>query len=544
MKKIILPVACLFAATTLQAQEGPAGTDAIVQVFAANDLGMHCVDREFSVYSILPPFNVVHAQAVWRRPGQMPMVLDDTHVHLTYNAVKDLHRSRNSASAAKTDFWQNSLALFGMQLAPGEGLTGLYMPNDAPTIGPQPIAWSNTHGIFEAFGIPIYPIDDNGNENSYPLMKMSVVHNNSGKILSSQHIVLPTSSETDCQNCHATGGIAADDPGIPWSQETDLEIQTKRNVLKIHDWHQSTDLEASQPVLCASCHYSAALDLEGTGPTGDQLLNPTMSATMHGFHGALTDANGNPIFSSGANANDSCYQCHPGQDTQCHRGAMADGGMKCFDCHGDMNAVGGNRTPWADLPKCQSCHTGDVQNHLNGNDLEFAADGIRLQKAWRIGDTSATAIEAPNSRFKENADTLYRFSKGHGGMTCMACHGSPHAIWPVTPEYTNDNVAAYEVQGHTGTVIECSTCHTTDLGLSMNGPHGMHAVGQSYFLNDHSQIADNNLAQCRKCHGNNLRGTVLSRAAVDRRLWDNRQNKWRNFTKGEQVACNKCHKMP
>ena len=34
------------------------------QVLAANDLGMHCMDREFSVFSILPPFNVVNAQVV------------------------------------------------------------------------------------------------------------------------------------------------------------------------------------------------------------------------------------------------------------------------------------------------------------------------------------------------------------------------------------------------------------------------------------------------------------------------------------------------
>ena len=29
------------------------------KVFAANDLGMHCVDKDYSVLSILPPFNVV-----------------------------------------------------------------------------------------------------------------------------------------------------------------------------------------------------------------------------------------------------------------------------------------------------------------------------------------------------------------------------------------------------------------------------------------------------------------------------------------------------
>jgi len=30
-------------------------------VLAANDLGMHCMDREFSIFSILPPFNVINA---------------------------------------------------------------------------------------------------------------------------------------------------------------------------------------------------------------------------------------------------------------------------------------------------------------------------------------------------------------------------------------------------------------------------------------------------------------------------------------------------
>ncbi|WP_455219121.1 hypothetical protein, partial [Kaarinaea lacus] len=31
---------------------------------AANDLGMHCADLDYQVFSILPPFNVVHAQVI------------------------------------------------------------------------------------------------------------------------------------------------------------------------------------------------------------------------------------------------------------------------------------------------------------------------------------------------------------------------------------------------------------------------------------------------------------------------------------------------
>jgi len=539
---LLLLLACSASAS---AQEGLAAQNAKVQVFAANDLGMHCTDRETSVYSILPPFNVIHAQAVWRRAGHLPMLLDATSIELTYSAVADLNGSRNSTSLhGKTDFWQNAGALFGATLAPGESLTGFFMPGDAPIVGPQQLPWSTTHTFFEGFGIPITPIDDQGLDNPYPVMRISAVHKATGRIVGFQDIVLPVSAETDCQNCHASGQIAAVDPGVVWSVESDLEVQTKRNVLKLHDFKEATALEANQPVLCASCHYSAALDLGGVGPIGEQLLHSSMSSTMHGYHGTLTDIGGAPIFPPGASAAATCYQCHPGQNTQCHRGAMADGGMECFDCHGDMNAVGGNRTPWMDMPKCQSCHTGDAVNHLTGANLNFATDGIRLEQAWHIGDTTAIPIDAPNSRFREEAGTLYRFSKGHGELACTACHGSPHATWPVQPQRSNDNIAAYEAQGHTGTVIECAACHTTDLGVTLGGPHGMHPVGASLFLDDHKEIAEHHLGLCRTCHGANLLGTVLSRVAVNRTLWNDEQHRWENFVKGEQVACDKCHSMP
>lgn len=39
-------------------------------LFAANDLGMHCADLDYQIFSILPPFNVVHAQVV--RKGADP----------------------------------------------------------------------------------------------------------------------------------------------------------------------------------------------------------------------------------------------------------------------------------------------------------------------------------------------------------------------------------------------------------------------------------------------------------------------------------------
>ena len=356
-------------------------------------------------------------------------------------------------------------------------------------------------------------------------------------------------------------------------------------------------LANSTPVQCSQCHYSPALDLAQLGPTDDpgnqvfqQSVNISMSAVMHGHHGSLL-LEGQPLFPdmpspAGRDPEDTiavleetCYQCHPGKRTQCLRGAMFSGGVVCQDCHGEMADVGndfttgGTRVPWASEPKCQSCHTGDAQNPDHPAGAIVAADGIRLLQAYT---TDANApIERPDSRFAEN-ESLYRLSgnkttalddQGHGGIMCEGCHGSTHAIWPNQNPFANDNVAAMQLQGHTGTITECGTCHgDADLGMSMDGPHGMHQVS---VMSDNGTAIDtgapittwnrnheelNNFSSCRACHGNNGQGTVLSRAAANRTLECkedssvcrkvniNGEEERRIFVaRGTEISCDLCH---
>ena len=314
-------------------------------VLAANDLGMHCMDREFSVFSILPPFNVVNAQVVKRDSNGQPYVADDREVDLFYDDVADATGSINSSSVGKTDFWSYANALFDVILPEGQGLTGLYMPADDPQVrGSQPMEYSLNKEMFSAEGIPITPYDDTLVNRPYPMMRISAVDAQSGETIGHLDVVVPVATETDCQNCHRTGAMAADDPGIVWSTAQDREIQSKINILRLHDDENNTSLEASQPVLCARCHYSPALDLAGTGPAGEQVGKPNFSRVMHEFHGELQD-NGQPVFLPGDPVENTCYQCHPGNITQCQRGAMKTGGMDCNDCHGDMLAVGGDIRP-------------------------------------------------------------------------------------------------------------------------------------------------------------------------------------------------------
>ena len=517
-------------------------------VLAYNDLGMHCMDREFSVFSILPPFNVLNAQVVLRDSKGDPYLGDNLDVDVMYSPIQDASGSINSYSYApgsdKTDFWLYANTLFGTMLQPGEGLTGYYMPEDHPTNpGSQAMGYNPVHGWFSAEGIPITPTDDSQGVNPFPLLRITALDPDSGSAMGSIDAVVPVATETDCQACHATGEIGADDPAVTWSSLGDLEKQSKVNILLLHDERQGTDLVSSQPVLCAGCHYSKALDLTGAGPSGDQIGNPTFSKVMHEYHGDLTEG-GLPVFPPAGTIEENCYQCHPGQQTQCQRGAMKTGGMDCFDCHGNMVAVGGNRAPWVDLPNCQSCHTGDAVSHLSGAGMEPDASGIRLTQAYLTGDATATPIVAANKRFAENTDELFRNSKGHSGIACEACHGSPHAIWPNAEAAANDNVAATQLQGHSGTIIECSACHDADrLPLTVEGPHGMHNANESRWVDEnHEDFYDDDENHCRACHGVGLTGTVLSRTADARSF--RVEGRTISFTKGEQVRCNKCHGLP
>jgi hypothetical protein len=531
--------------------EGPSGGPYIV--LAANDLGMHCMDREFSVFSILPPFNVMHAQVLKQDSTGKPFLMTDADVTVSYDAVADALGSINSTSRNKTNFWLHAGDLFGMSLTPGQGLLGCFMPQDSASPGPQPMAYEASGGWFSAHGIPITPLDDASTLNTYPLLNIIAYDKASGQRVDSLKAVAPVAMETDCQACHKTGGMAAPAGLITWAGDADLEVQAKKNILKLHDNHQGTSLETSMPVLCASCHYSPALDLAGSGPSGAQTGKPTFSSVMHKYHGGLT-LSGNPVFPPNGSADSTCYQCHPGKITQCQRGAMRTAGLECRDCHGNMLSVGAAanlraggsidgqndgaaRRPWKDLPRCQSCHTGDAVSYLStAGTVPDGSWPFHLRQAYLKGDSSASPLLAVNKRFAENTNSLYRFSRGHGGITCEGCHGSTHAEWPVANAGANDNVAAVKIQGHAGMIMECAACHKAgSLPRTIQGPHGLHNVNDARWYNGgHEGFYENDPSGCRACHGLDLKGTPLSRVSADRTF----------AAKGSMLGCNLCHGIP
>ena len=383
-------------------------------------------------------------------------------------------------------------------------------------------------------------------------------------------------------------------------------------------------LVQKRPIVCQVCHYTPALDLAQlgplTGPVGtlangrNQLSHKSNSNVMHSHHGQFDDLFP-PIpapvqLADGHISNQqqrldaleqNCYQCHPGSNTQCLRGAMFNGGMLCSDCHGSLAQVGadfsaavapdnrgafvldlGNfydpsspqpRVPWANEPGCGSCHTGDANDNLAGTagtlvntaDSNGYPDGIRLRQAYRSMDPKATPIVPANKRFAEPevpADfngfanpgagnpQLYRVSTGHGGVMCEGCHGPTHAEWPNANPNANDNVTARQLQGHTGTLIECNTCHVTSelSDRTQGGPHGMHLVNDQRFWREdgHGHLAEQENGRpgggsCGACHGSDHLGTVLSRAAADRSFLV--EGRARTVAAGEPVGCDLCHSL-
>jgi hypothetical protein len=653
-------------------------------VLAANDLGMHCQDLDQRVASILPPFNVVHAQVI--RKGHQPVLLDSTQAVVAYSAssnpVDPALSNPAPASIYKANFWDinprtgKSLAfdafdayyppgilkLFqlavdiglpvpnlqllyplsgaGQLVADQQGMPSAYAKwvTQAYSLNiPQSFALFykflpffknfafgyNLPGInwFSAEGIPLTSFDDLGRQNSYPLMRIQAyaVQGNSqglraGTVMSSLDVVTPVSGEVSCGNCHlsapygnamATSGIAAitplDDPQygkVP--QAVSLEYAFDKNILRLHDLRNGTNLQNSTPVSCQRCHYTPALDLAHLGPSDlngrQQTTHETFSRAMHTFHGSLgvfpqmPSPVGRTTATRDAVLSQSCYQCHPGQITKCFRGEMYNSGAACQDCHGNLTQLGNDfsksiltarrftvrgdfytnastpRVPWANEPMCQSCHTGDINSNLSATTGAIkGSDGLRLIQAYRTGNAAAKPIVASNRRFAENQtgsgsatkQVLYRLSKGHGGVMCEGCHGSTHAEWPNAIANANDNVAATQLQGHTGKIVECIACHGTgtlttadfrgnfDSSGWMKGPHGMHPVDSSWISGHRSVFNDSGTpaGTCQACHGGQLQGSVLSRMAANRTFnVDDRGTK--SITQGTQIGCTLCHENP
>lgn len=278
-------------------------------VLAFNELGMHCMNQDFSEICILPPFNTLRAQVI-DRSGEEPHVI-------TKGVTVQFAVPGNSTSSNKTNFWDFAPELFGVALPSDVGLTGNTLAGAMKSTG---------DGRWEASGIPLTPLTDKFQNDPFQL-SLVTVKDSKGKLLATTQAVVPVSWEINCNLCHTTPGI---------SVATDI--------LRKHDKLHGTTLEKMKPVLCASCHADPALGAPG---------HPGVSAFSHAMHRSHSTR----MSSISGQVANSCYACHPGVQTECQRDVHLAAGITCTNCHGGMAAVGDkSRVPWQDEPTCGQCH--------------------------------------------------------------------------------------------------------------------------------------------------------------------------------------------
>ncbi len=550
---------------TISSSSSGGGTSTGSYVLLAwSELGMHCMDgKDYSIASVLPPYNTIYAKLLVTGNSPAP-VTDATGVTITYQAMTDASGSINTTSygtstvAQKTNFWTYVRTLFLGQPPPDVGLHNWPVQSQTPAS----MTYDNTKGLWKAEGIPTAPYDDSGATNAYPMGQI-VARNSSGQTIATATVVINVSDEMSCSHCHAPNTNSAAMPSTGWVTSSSYSAAqlVKLNILKKHDdrWQSSitpTMLSALQakgynyqaslyntatsgtPILCASCHLSNALNAAGMD-TGVSGANP-LTSDMHTLHAGVTLPGSTTTLDNATDPSNSCYQCHPGLNTKCQRGAMSgtvpgSTSVACFNCHGNLSRVGmPSRTGWLDEPTCQMCH----QNGVTYTSA-FTSSNIGPTGTQR---TSSDTTFATNANVPSTGFSLYRFSQGHGSTECSACHGAQHAEYPTNQ--TNDNVYPIKLQGYAARLTECSVCHSSSLSLTNNGgPHGMHTVGQAW-VSGHEQYAQSGgYTACAYCHGADYKGTSLSQLFTSK-TFNAGDYGTKTFSAGHQVSCYDCHNGP
>ncbi len=235
----------------------------------------------------------------------------------------------------------------------------------------------------------------------------------------------------------------SDEIGCAKCHGTTIGTQEILSVLEEHDKNSGTSFAVDgQPVLCADCHGSPALGQTDKGSSGHYL-----SEFIHGFH---------------IGASPTCYDCHPGEKTLFHRStAHSSDAGECTACHGTLatiaTGISAGRVPWENVPKCSDCHT-------------FVAEV----------DTGPDPV---------------RDAAGHGGLSCAACHGTPHAQVPSNEATDNEQFEQY--QDKALPLGSCRVCHSGSKGGGLIGIVTAHGGGEP--------------TACTVCHTGPIRTTNPAR---------------------------------
>jgi hypothetical protein len=358
-------------------------------VMAVNDLGMHCYQRSYAGFMVLPPANFVRVQ-IFRHGGE-GAALVSSGIKVTYRVLN------NTYSAGKTDFWDYAQYYGFPGLKKNVGITGNRLTGR--------MKWSVAEKAWIADAIPITPYTDSLVFQPLQYGSITVRSLKTGRVIARQpKFVIPVSDEMRCDYCHGP-------------------VDTAQNILQAHDTNEGTHLltdltVGGTPHACSECHADNAIGAPGNGAL-------PLSQAMHGWHAdKMTMTTVTP----------DCYACHPGAQTKCLRGRMASAGFTCIDagCHGDMAKVADsqgaptNRQAWLQEPTCKGCHGATYAENASTlyrksflmNGPEGMNGRIRCESCH-----GSPHAEWPSSSARDNQEPLYLQGKATFIKRCDTCHG-------------------------------------------------------------------------------------------------------------------------
>lgn len=221
---------------------------------------------------------------------------------------------------------------------------------------------------------------------------------------------------------------------------------------------------------------------------------------------------------------DQCINCHkavtPGIVADYERSKMAENGVTCLDCHGEIEGHkdpsvkehnGFRITPVPSPKYCERCHPQQVQEFLNSKHAWTALIGPF--KPWynkmveegkiKAGEAPSEDVMKENDPYKDIASRvtpLYPASgimdkiglleemKGYGSILyCMECHGTAVIVdenGNIVKGWPNSGIGRLNPDGTPGS---CTACHTRHK-FSIEEARSPETCGQCHLGPDHPQM--------------------------------------------------------
>ncbi len=413
------------------------------KVIANNDLGMHCACPTFAGFLLLPPWNTVRAQVI-QYGGDKPIMVTSG-ITVNYSLAEE------TDATLQADPYFASWIAYSPKLFPGfqpvvngkvQGLAGYGISGT--------MNYDSTSKSWNAVGIPAYPVttgtskdimtDPLGGPNRDPYLTANItVKNTSGQTLATTSTVVPVAFG-GCCTCHLDLAARNGYPATPAGSFEYLGVLHSRNSSGINIAMIDPDGDGvGGPVRCSWCHWDPAMGESAAPgwPAGTQLLpgaNFTLKKSVYSFSDVLHRFHAqDPLVLSQYDANiaRNCYDCHPGNNVNCYRGAhKGKTAIWCTDCHGDLNqriATNQLSQPWQEstLPTCYA-----------------PSPGIHSTFSCHSSDTYQTNVTWDPGLFGKFIN-----ARGHytSALLCQTCHGMPHGENPSTQAL--DNVQNAALQG-------------------------------------------------------------------------------------------------